>query len=167
MTGIVEDLPQWNERYEAPAFAVAPALGAHLVAERNGYQHHGIYVGNGHVIHYAGFSRGQRRGPVERISITDFASGFSVTVDREANPRYDGAEVARRALSRLGERDYRLLTNNCEHFCSWCLFGEGRSRQVEACVKKPVRAVRMFIKLVRLALSIGREAADELQSQTA
>ncbi|CAJ0793627.1 Hydrolase [Ralstonia mannitolilytica] len=166
MTGSVEDIPQWNERYEAAAFAAEPALGAHLVVQRNGYQHHGIYVGNGHVVHYAGFSRGQRRGPVERISITCFALGFSVTVNRDANPRYDGAEVARRALSRLGERDYRLLTNNCEHFCSWCLFGECRSKQVEACAKNPVQAVRTLFMLMRLALSIERQAA-ELQPQAA
>jgi hypothetical protein len=29
-----------------------------------------------------------------------------------------------RARSRLGESRYRLLTNNCEHFCSWALRDE-------------------------------------------
>jgi hypothetical protein len=32
----------------------------------------------------------------------------------------------------VGEDCYRLLTNNCEHFCEWCLRGEHRSYQVEA-----------------------------------
>ena len=30
-----------------------PSLGAHLISPRNGYSHHGIYVGSGRVIHYA------------------------------------------------------------------------------------------------------------------
>ena len=33
-----------------------PALGTHLVASRRGYTHHGIYVGGGMVVHYAGLS---------------------------------------------------------------------------------------------------------------
>jgi hypothetical protein len=32
----------------------------------------------------------------------------------------------------VGEDRYRLLTNNCEHFCEWCLHGTARSFQVEA-----------------------------------
>jgi Lecithin retinol acyltransferase len=30
------------------------AAGTHLVVSRRGYRHHGIYVGQGRVIHYAG-----------------------------------------------------------------------------------------------------------------
>jgi Lecithin retinol acyltransferase len=40
---------------------------------------------------------------------------------------------------RLGESDYRLLTNNCEHFCNWCLSGVSRSAQVEGRVQLPLR----------------------------
>jgi hypothetical protein len=39
--------------------------------------------------------------------------------------------VVERVRSRLGERRYRVLTNNCEHFCAWALRDERRSRQVE------------------------------------
>jgi hypothetical protein len=35
------------------------------------------------------------------------------------------------ARSRLGENDYRLLTNICEHVCNWCRSGVSRSEQVE------------------------------------
>ncbi|MGS0622222.1 lecithin retinol acyltransferase family protein (plasmid) [Ralstonia wenshanensis] len=144
---------QCNDSQDLAAFDTVLPVGAHLVAGRDGYQHHGIYVGNGQVIHYAGFSRRQRCGPVERISIGCFACGFAVTIQCDASPCYDGEEVARRAGSRLGERNYRLLTNNCEHFCSWCLFGECRSAQVEACLKSPLRAARTLFKLMLLALS--------------
>jgi hypothetical protein len=35
-----------------------------------------------------------------------------------------------RARSRLGESRYRILTNNCAHFCAWALRDERQSRQV-------------------------------------
>jgi hypothetical protein len=31
--------------------------------------------------------------------------------------------------SRLGEHSYRIPTNNCEHFCEWCLNGASRSHR--------------------------------------
>ncbi|MGN7103371.1 lecithin retinol acyltransferase family protein [Ralstonia holmesii] len=152
MSQNIECIAQWIDSRNSAAFDTVLPVGAHLVAERDGYEHHGIYVGNGQVIHYAGFAHRQRRGPVECISIGCFACGCAVTIQRDASPCYDGEEVARRAGSRLGERDYRLLTNNCEHFCSWCLFGECRSAQVEACMKSPARAARTLLKLMLLAL---------------
>ena len=168
MSQNVECIAQWNDSHDLAAFDTVLPVGAHLVAERDGYEHHGIYIGNGQVIHYAGFSRRQRRGPVERVSIGCFACGFSVTIQCDPSTCYEGDEVARRALSRLGERNYRLLTNNCEHFCSWCLFGECRSVQVEACLRSPARAARTLLKLMRLALSANwRIVRPQRQEQAA
>ena len=48
-------------------------------------------------------------------------------------------EIVRRARSRIGENDYRLLTNNCEHFCNWCLNGVSHSAQVERPLVLPFR----------------------------
>jgi hypothetical protein len=110
-----------------------PALACHLVTTRTLYSHHGIYVGNGRVIHYAGLSHGLRRGPVEDVSLEYFAHGRSIRV-RDDRPCFDRREVVARARSRLGERSYRILTNNCEHFCEWCLKGASRSTQVEQLV---------------------------------
>lgn len=39
-------------------------------------------------------------------------------------------EVIKRAESRLGERAYKLLLNNCEHFATWCVTGKAKSKQV-------------------------------------
>ena len=50
-------------------------------------------------------------------------------------------EIVRRARSRLGENDYRLLTNNCEHFCNWCLDGVSHSAQVERPLVLPFRVL--------------------------
>jgi hypothetical protein len=108
-----------------------PLPGTHLVAPRRGYTHHGIYVGDGRVVHYAGFSRGWSRGPVEEVSLADFRRAQSISARFYANPRYDAGEIIERARSRLHEDTYHLLTNNCEHFCEWCVLGTSRSRQVE------------------------------------
>jgi hypothetical protein len=42
-----------------------------------------------------------------------------------------------RARSRLGEKRYRLFTNNCEHFAEWCLHDVGRSFQAETALAYP------------------------------
>lgn len=106
-----------------PCSAGEPPLAAHLVISRAFYTHHGVYVGGGRVIHYS-------RGRVEEISLAGFAHGRRIRIRLEP-PRFDRREVVERARSRLGERDYRLLSNNCEHFCAWALQGESRSDQVE------------------------------------
>jgi Lecithin retinol acyltransferase len=130
-----------------------------MVALRRGYTHHGIYIGAGMVVHYAGLARGLRRGPVEEISITGFAAGYPVGVASGAPPIFASWEVVRRARSRLGEDCYRLLTNNCEHFCEWCLRGQPRSYQVEAWLAHPARALEAILRLIADLLSPGGRVA--------
>jgi hypothetical protein len=125
-----------------------PALGAHLITQRRGYEHHGIYVGSGKVIHYAGFAKCEHRGPVEEVPLEQFADGNAVAVRSHPFPKYSGEETVLRARSRLGENSYRLLTNNCEHFCAWCLRGESRSEQVHACLTHPRAGVHALLCLV-------------------
>jgi cell wall-associated NlpC family hydrolase len=100
-----------------------PPLASHLVTPRTLYSHHGIYIGGGRVIHYSGLAYGLRSGPVETVSLERFARGRSIRVRHDA-PTFDRGEVVERARSRLGEQRYRLLTNNCRHFCAWALRGE-------------------------------------------
>lgn len=109
-------------------------LGAHLVTARCGYLHHGIYIGEGRVVHYSGLAGGLHRGPVKEVSIAEFSRNHPVWVKPGVRPLFSPKEVVRRARSRIGEDCYRLLTNNCEHFCEWCLHGQDRSYQVETWV---------------------------------
>lgn len=125
--------------------------GAHLVTERNGYAHHGIYIGQGRVIHYAGFCQALHAGPVEETTLEQFAGGHGVTTKSEPCARYLGNEAVSRARSRLGENRYHLLTNNCEHFCTWCLLGQARSEQVETCLRHPGTAM---VTVLHMALAL-------------
>ena len=101
------------------------APGSHLVSSRLGYTHHGIYVGNGEVVHYL-LDEG-----VTLSDLEEFSCGNAVWVRTHPGAPYSGEECARRALSRLGEDQYNLVFNNCEHFATWCATGEQRSPQVE------------------------------------
>jgi hypothetical protein len=117
------------------------AVGSHLTSPRWGYVHHGLYAGNGRVIHYAGFNRPLRRGKVEEIALADFTRGRALQVQPSAAQRFAGLVALERARSRLGEDRYRFWTNNCEHFVSWCLTGTSRSAQVEGWLLRVQRGV--------------------------
>jgi hypothetical protein len=111
--------------------------GAQLVVHYSLYRHHGIYAGGGRVIHYAGWIRG-RQGLIEEVPLDEFTEGRAFNVVFNPTDPISGRDVVRRARSRLGERCYDLLKNNCEHFCMWCLLGEARSVQIEL-MAKPLR----------------------------
>jgi HRAS-like suppressor 3 len=119
-----------------------PPLGAHLTSSRRGYTHHGVYVGLGRVVHYSGLSgRFWQCGPVEEVSLSRFSVGRPLQiVDHDRSP-FSPEEIVRRARSRLGENDYRVLTNNCEHFCNWCLTGISHSAQVQRPLRLPFRVL--------------------------
>jgi hypothetical protein len=139
-----------------PTEGVTTAPGAHLVTPRRGYLHHGIYVGDGKVVHYTGLANGLQRGPVEETSLVGFSRGRPVLFRSHADSSFEPREVIRRARSRIGEDCYCLLTNNCEHFCEWCLHGKPRSYQVEAWLaRRPGRVLQMILKLPTLCPPIG------------
>ena len=144
-TGIV-----WLERKPHTAAVVgqiarlpqaSASPGAHLVTSRRGYVHHGIYVGRGMVVHYAGLSRFLRAGPVEEVPMSRFSMGRPVGIAEYSESKYSPQEIVRRARSRLGENEYDVLRNNCEHFCNWCISGRSHSMQVESPLASTLRAL--------------------------
>ncbi|HEY2021578.1 lecithin retinol acyltransferase family protein [Paraburkholderia sp.] len=164
------DDPQAVETRVAASSTIDLPIGAHLVTQRNGYEHHGIYAGNGRVVHYAGFASSAHRGPVEEVEIARFAAGHPLTIRATPSARYAGEEAVSRARSRLGENRYRLLTNNCEHFCAWCLLGESRSEQVHGCLRHPRTGMRALMCLVKALVESGArngEASRETSAERA
>ena len=71
-----------------------PPLAAHLVSARGLYMHHGVYVGDGRVIHYAGPFRAFFRGKVEEVSLQHFSRGRRIGVLAGAK-RFTDAEIVR------------------------------------------------------------------------
>ncbi len=120
----------------AAAFGNELVAGTRLIVSRRGYKHHGIYSGDGRVIHYAGGVR-HHQGRIEEITLRDFVGNRPVYACC-APDALRAQDIVRRARSRLGECRYDLFTNNCEHFCNWCQLGEPRSHQIES-LTRPVR----------------------------
>ena len=114
-----------------------PCLGAHLVTPWFGFAHHGIYVGDGRVVQYGALMFNLIRRPVEEVSLERFSKGRVVYVVQHAERCIPAHQVIERARSRLGEKDYRLFTNNCEHFAEWCLHDASRSFQAETALAYP------------------------------
>lgn len=79
------------------------------------YEHHGIHCGDGSVIHYSKLSDPPE---VKRTSIAIFSQNQPLHV-RQYPRSFIPDVVLERAESRLGERNYNLLFNNCEHFATW------------------------------------------------
>lgn len=109
--------------------------GDHLITERLGYTHHGIYLGKKKVIHYSGLAAGLRAGPVEVTDLIVFSQGKSTYVQQHESRKFSHRQTIKRARSRLSEDKYNLLLNNCEHFINWCIYGKASSPQVTNVVK--------------------------------
>lgn len=92
---------------------IAPAQ--HLKVNRLGYSHHALSLDEYEVFHY-------QNGIIKIDSLKEFAKGSPIHILN--TPRiYSVDEVLERAYSRLFEKNYNLLFNNCEHFVRWAMNG--------------------------------------------
>ncbi len=129
------------------------AVGDIIYVKRKGYRHFGIYAGDQRVIHYY-----KERNPllsdgiIAETSLEEFMSDSDTVYvmnglgSAEYKKLFDWIlqkmssgtvrsfspqETVARARSKLGERGYNLLFNNCEHFSFWCKTGVSRSSQTD------------------------------------
>lgn len=106
------------------------AIGDHLRVKFGCYFHHAIDLSDGTVVHFGQGLHDLANAQIERVDLDQFAQGREI--ERLNSPiNFTGQEVADRALSRLGERDYRVFGNNCEGFVHWCRAGQDFSFQAE------------------------------------
>ena len=110
--------------------------GDHIMIDRGVYVHHGIYVGDGNVVHFRG-DAGQKLvgveepmilmqpmeefGPEGKVQVIEYDDDIGVL---------DPGETVSRALHKVGSTSYNLAHNNCEHFSIWCKTGLHESTQV-------------------------------------
>jgi len=103
------------------------SYGDHLFVHRVFYEHHAIDVGDS-VIQYS--KTGPFDGEVRRVSFEEFARGARILVKPHDDARFTRTESVERARARVGERGYRVLSNNCEHLVEEAITGKARSPQV-------------------------------------
>ncbi len=112
------------------------------------FHHHGIDLGDGTVAHYL------EAREILRSPIQNFCQGQAISVIKHENPSSTGTTL-RRAMSRIGEQNYNLLFNNCEHFANWCKTGLHRSRQMEDWLKPSSIGAIAFGQLIPKAVIAG------------
>ena len=74
------------------------------------------------------------RDYLENPELFDFEGLFKLAIDSFFGNEitiYSPEETVRRAESQLGEGDYNIVFNNCEHFAVWCKTGKHESSQVQ------------------------------------
>lgn len=91
--------------------------------------------------------------PVDRSIVADPSKRLRdmIRLEKEREKReqyhlYSPSETIARAKSRLGEDEYSLITNNCEHFAIWCKTGVHESHQVDGLIEKLFRIEETSIR---------------------
>ena len=109
--------------------------GDHIYVKRKGllYSHHGIYAGQGAVIHYKGAEKEKKDPVIRKTHMDDFLNGGKLK-RRDYKKRLPPSETLRIAREYLSNDGYSLAFNNCEHFATYCATGKKKSIQVRKVV---------------------------------
>jgi hypothetical protein len=100
------------------------------------FQHWGVYVGNGEVIHL------NNDGKVQRVSLVTVAKGGTCRINnleepaakRQLTPRKSKKAIIKFAEAQVSETkriQYHVHAYNCEHFVTECFYGTGFSEQTD------------------------------------
>jgi cell wall-associated NlpC family hydrolase len=119
-------------------------IWANRMAKGLPYNHCGVYAGNGKVIHFAapaGSEISIENAVVHETTLKHFQDNCPLKIiSFPKNVRcFSSEKTVERARSRIGEKGYDFLTNNCDHFAIWCKTGKHCSLQAEV-IKKTIRA---------------------------
>jgi hypothetical protein len=101
------------------------AAGDHLMIRYGSFDHHGIDIGDGTVVHLS-----KEKFEIRRVPFQVFRDGRDVWFYDYTIGVLEKSAVVEAALKRVGQRGYNLLVWNCEHFAFWCKTGVHRSYQV-------------------------------------
>ena len=108
-------------------------LGDHIYVRRLVYSHHGIYAGDGNVIHYTGEEKEKKDPLIRETDIEDFLKGGKLR-RRNYKKRLPPSATLSLAKKHLSKNSYSLALNNCEHFATYCATGKKKSRQLREAV---------------------------------
>ena len=121
-----------------------PNKGNHIKVNRGVYTHHGVYISDDEVIHFTGTEDDSildwSKNEVIKTDLEYFLRGGELEVkeytDDELKDLYPVEHIVAYARACLGNREYNLIFNNCEHFANTCTLGRFRSNQVEKVFNK-------------------------------
>ena len=105
--------------------------GDHVYVRRHGYNHHGVEVNGGEVIHFTGTPGNKRGAMIRRTTMADFTGPSGKLCYRRYGQQLPADLAVERAESKVGQSGYNLFSNNCEHFATWCVHDRTSSAQVD------------------------------------
>ena len=120
------------------------------------FNHHGIDLGDGTVAHYL---EGRE---ILRSSRDDFSQGQPISVIEHANASPTRVTL-QRAMGRIGEQNYNLLFNNCEHFATWCKTGRHWSGLMPAALMRGLELLVQRGLLDDNARQVARQGVTKLE----
>ena len=121
-----------------------PKFGDVIRVKAGVLYHYGLFVNEDQVVQFGlnPLARQNVKDNQVEVCITDI-DGFLLDGDLERGVVQfkDGLRFSRKksvkiAFSRLGQKGYNLLHNNCEHFVYECVFGKKKSEQTDDIRKK-------------------------------
>ncbi|XP_077179705.1 phospholipase A and acyltransferase 3-like isoform X2 [Paroedura picta] len=142
---------------------VEPQPGDLIEISRLGYKHWAIYVGAGYVIHLAPkdnlaqasinsiMSVLSEKAVVKKELLWEIARSNACQVNNKYDRKYKplpASQIVREAESLLGkEINYRVASQNCEHFVTRLRYGTAQSDQVRETVATAVGLVGVGVVL--------------------
>ncbi|XP_077311887.1 phospholipase A and acyltransferase 2-like [Lithobates pipiens] len=125
-----------------PLIGPEPKPGDLIEFYRVGYQHWGVYVGNGYIVHLTDpqglsllFSVVRATAVVRRDYLESVARGCDYKVNNKYDSKcspYPAIKIVNAALEEVGKtKNYSVTSANCEHFASYLRYGEQFSDQVD------------------------------------
>jgi hypothetical protein len=130
----------------------------------NMISHHGIYIGNGAVIHFHK-DKPFTTPTVKQTSLMEFCADIS-KIERVLYPSaFEPQEVIRRAKELLNfgseKMIYGLLSNNCEHIATYCKTGARTSYQAEQALEA-ARTVKVQVETANTKAIQGIEISSRI-----
>lgn len=89
------------------------------------FTHHGLYVGNDKVIERC-------QDGVKVSNLREFSEGNEIHIEEHLLRPFTREQSCKRAYSKVGDKSYNVIFNNCECFVTWCINGIGLSAQVSS-----------------------------------
>ncbi len=158
---------------------VNPRYGDMIRVKAGNIFHYGIYVNDDEVIQF-GESPIVNLKPAKDITIissnidaflqNEFLE-VAIYTKKEKKLKYAPKIIVKNAKSRIGEKGYDLLKNNCEHFVYECVFGIHKSEQSEKIFNpflKPIVDVyyAFLAKKINLSTIYPVERISEIENCT-
>ena len=118
--------------------------GDHIKTKIDSVFHHGVYVSNDEVIHFCSneqFSILSNDLEVKATTIAQFANGNRIE-KVECKNRFNSQKSINIARAKIGNSDYDIIFNNCEHFVNSCITGKKESYEMNSLKEKELNIRR-------------------------